>query len=367
MSAWRNIMSLAVALALALLAGRASAQQPVQVNKSGTVSQGTEVKDENGKPMRLRRGESVTVFYQRSDWYWVKNRKGQLGWVDKKYIKLGGDEDKQEKPEPATKSRASKKHRVKKTPSESSKAEVAKAEEAKAEVAKAEEAKVEEAKAETKTESKSDQTEMVVAANTGNLGGANSFKPMASNKQDGLIDVFASESGARVSVDGRELGAAPLRGVQLPGGTHVVSVQKPGFLPSNAQVEIDGGTSQVALALVPTAQTRGDYEGGTWLWRTIGFSGLGLGAGVVLAGLGMGGWGLAEAGTVRKDIDNYNRSESRTESEREELLARRDGAQLKFLVGQVSLISGLALAGVGVVAYMLSDDPDRYDVYGDIK
>lgn len=369
MPACRTILSLAVALSMTLCLGVARAQAPAEVNKPGVTTQGTEVKDENGKSMRLKKGDPVTVIYERGEYYWVKSRKGQQAWVLKNFVRVKeeGAAEEPEKAEPV-KTKVSKKGKSKKEEArkEEVKKEEAKTEETKTEEPKAE-AKTEEVKIEARTEAKVEQTktETLVAANTTNHTTA--AAPQFSNKRAGVIDVIASEAGARVSVDGQDLGQAPLRGVQVKGGPHVVSVEKPGFLPSNAQVEVDGGATKLALALVPTVQTRDDYTSGTWMWRIIGYSGVGLGAGAVLAGLGMGGWGLTEAGTVRKDIDNYNRSENRTEDERTDLVARRDGAQLKFLIGEVALVSGFALAAVGVVAYMFSGDPDRYAAYESVK
>lgn len=361
MPACRTIVSFAVVLAMTLCVGMARAQAPAQVNKPGAVTQGTEVKDENGKSMRLKKGDPVTVIYERGEYFWVKNRKGQQAWVLKKFVRIkeDGAADEPDKAEPV-KTRPTRKPKPKKA---EEKVEETKVEETKAEEVKTE-AKTEEVKTEAKTEET--KTETLVAANTTSYTPAAAV-PAISNKRPGVIDVIASESGARVSVDGQDVGAAPLRGVQVKGGPHVVTVEKPGFLPSNAQVEVDGGASQLALALVPTAQTREEHESGTMLWRIVGYTGLGLGAGAVLAGLGMGGWGLTEAGDVRKDIDLYNRSENRTEQDRTDLVARRDGAQLKFLIGEAALISGLVVAAAGVVAYMLAGDPERYAAYSTVK
>ncbi|MBN2358987.1 MAG: PEGA domain-containing protein [Deltaproteobacteria bacterium] len=96
-------MSWTVGLALALVfaAGLARAQeQPTLVNATGTVTKATTALDESGKKIKLKKREKVTVVYERSGWYWIKNRKGQQAWIKKSFIRVKKGDPAVPPPEP---------------------------------------------------------------------------------------------------------------------------------------------------------------------------------------------------------------------------------------------------------------------------
>jgi hypothetical protein len=198
------------------------------------------------------------------------------------------------------------------------------------------------------------------------LSAIEGFPPLLS-KKSGILSVMASERDARVFVDGREIGAAPIKNFTIKGGTHIVRVEKTGYVAASTVLDVDGGTPQASLALVPLKQTRADYESNVWLWRTLGYAGLSLGGIATLAGVGVAAWGLNETSAVRRDIDKFNQSAVRGEDTRKALVERRDRADLVSKIGEVSLLSGLVVVAAGVVAYMVAGDPDRYAAYGPME
>ncbi len=89
-----------------------------------------------------------------------------------------------------------------------------------------------------------------------------------------LLDVRAPR-GARVAVDGRPLGAAPIRGAEVPGGTHLVTITGRGRVPMAREVELAfGKTAVVDAPLATTGQRRASR------WVLIGGGALAAGAGV---------------------------------------------------------------------------------------
>ena len=67
------------------------------------------------------------------------------------------------------------------------------------------------------------------------------------------VSVTVAEAGARVLVDGRDVGATPLSGpVRLGPGAHVIEIRKPGFEDARHTVALDAGQRvEMVLALGP--------------------------------------------------------------------------------------------------------------------
>jgi hypothetical protein len=66
----------------------ASAQELKTINKPGQMLANVTTDDEAGKPLKLKKGEKVTVIYNRDDWMWVKTKNGRGGWVLRKEVKV---------------------------------------------------------------------------------------------------------------------------------------------------------------------------------------------------------------------------------------------------------------------------------------
>ena len=46
------------------------------------------LKDYNAKELSVAKGEEIMVFYEESEWVWVRNHKGEEGWVPLENIKI---------------------------------------------------------------------------------------------------------------------------------------------------------------------------------------------------------------------------------------------------------------------------------------
>ena len=58
------------------------------INKPGSMLAAYSTEDENKKPLKLKKGEKVTIIYSRDEWMWVKTKGGRGGWVLKDKVKL---------------------------------------------------------------------------------------------------------------------------------------------------------------------------------------------------------------------------------------------------------------------------------------
>ncbi len=75
-------------------------------------------------------------------------------------------------------------------------------------------------------------------------------------QQAGSINITADVSGAAVTIDGQERGAAPVRVDGLAPGQHVVELRAPGLPPFNQTVTVQGGgVAAVTAALRPATGT----------------------------------------------------------------------------------------------------------------
>lgn len=69
----------------------------------------------------------------------------------------------------------------------------------------------------------------------------------------GTLVVQSQPAGARVTVNGRELGVTPLRGVEVPAGAHPVVVSLPGYAPFAQYLEVKPSASaELKAELEPT-------------------------------------------------------------------------------------------------------------------
>jgi hypothetical protein len=91
------------------------------------------------------------------------------------------------------------------------------------------------------------------------------------------IHVEASREEARVTVDGIDVGYAPVD-VPRPGGTYVVEVSKPGYVTFSTRVSLDPGAASSLRAPLPVYEPPLTEE--VWFWSVIG-------SGVALVGAGV--------------------------------------------------------------------------------
>lgn len=101
----------------------------------------------------------------------------------------------------------------------------------------------------------------------------------------GSLAIDAQQTGARVELDGRELGKAPLeRVVQVEPGDHRVSARRDGYAPFDARIDVQpGAVSAAYVRLLPlrTAEQQASPQGVTWAFA--GASAVALVSGTSLA------------------------------------------------------------------------------------
>jgi hypothetical protein len=64
---------------------------------------------------------------------------------------------------------------------------------------------------------------------------------VATTSGPGAIDIDSRPRGAQVSIDGRLLGAAPLRAADLAAGEHLVTIELPGYATWTGRVMVVPG------------------------------------------------------------------------------------------------------------------------------
>lgn len=83
----------------------------------------------------------------------------------------------------------------------------------------------------------------------------------------GHVKISASQAGARVAVDGRDLGAAPVD-VELDAGGHHLDVTAPGFAANNSELAVAAGQSrELAITLdLPAPPPVTPFYQRWWFW-----------------------------------------------------------------------------------------------------
>ena len=95
----------------------------------------------------------------------------------------------------------------------------------------------------------------------------------------GMLRIETQPAGARVRVDGRDVGLTPLE-VELPEGAHAVEVEKRGYTSTLERVEVRRGVEDdLRFDLLPNAAAPGRA------WFIVGGSSLGAGAVLLAAGI----------------------------------------------------------------------------------
>jgi hypothetical protein len=197
--------------------------------------------------------------------------------------------------------------------------------------------------------------------------------PAGSSGRDGQLSVRASEEEAVVFVNGIASNEA-LAGVALPEGPHKLRVERAGFVTSERLIEVAPGSSSVIqVTLAPTAQYRADYASAISTRRSWAL-GLGIG-GVVLAGAAGGylAWNGGQVSDAQAAFDDAYAGADvecnvQFSSDCKEATSiakiRKDDLDVKRgrqVYGWVGVGVGAAALTTGVVLWLTSKDPHRFD------
>jgi hypothetical protein len=160
------------------------------------------------------------------------------------------------------------------------------------------------------------------------------------------LDVHAP-AGARVELDGRPLGVAPIVGAEVAGGKHLVTITGRGRVPMAREIEVAfGQTAVIDAPLATTAQRRAAR------WVLIGGGALAIGAGIA-GGLAWSSDSKANdletrrttTGLTLAELDRYDHLRSQ----------RDDRVTATWLVGGAAA----ATLGAGVLLYLFDQrSPD---------
>ena len=189
-------------------------------------------------------------------------------------------------------------------------------------------------------------------------------------KLKGNLAVTVSEEGANVLVDDVQIGVSPVQSLTLPGGHHLLTITKDGFVRHQETVRIEQGkTATRAVTLRPSLEFLQKYRAENGLYRTLAWTTTSAAVPLALAGAGLGvAWAYQNGGSGRvkafwqKRIDDEGLTEFDPEFDQgEQEIQDSENRAGQFGFGAAS-VGGLAVA-VGAVAawfWVFGDDPERY-------
>lgn len=177
----------------------------------------------------------------------------------------------------------------------------------------------------------------------------------------GTLVVSVTEPGATVKIDGRIVGVSPLAPQTTVAGTHLVEVEKKGFISQQEQVLVKADqTAARSVALVPSPDFLDAYQASARRMRL----GAWLSTGVGLAALGTAVFFNAQADRIHQDfVTERDLYTSGAVSDTQELTRLQTDGLGAQTVANVSF--GLAGAATVAAAYfwIAGDDPGRYGRY----
>ena len=196
------------------------------------------------------------------------------------------------------------------------------------------------------------------------------LQPLAAALQ-GTVSIRVSEEGANVLIDDEQVGVSPLnQTLTLPGGHHLLTVTKEGFIKHQETFRItQGSTLSQAVTLNPSLEFMSAYRARNSLYRTVAWStaapaALSVAATGVFAVLAVNQ--NAETTRLRtawqKRIDNEGIDEFNPlfqQSQQE--IANAQNAATRYFAGTV--ISGGVAVVLGAVSgyfWLFGDNPERY-------
>lgn len=196
--------------------------------------------------------------------------------------------------------------------------------------------------------------------------------PLLSGRQ-GFIVVIASEDGSVVKVDGTQLGTTPMtQRLQVPGGPHVLRIEKEGFTSVQKQVKVaPDQVTEEAVRLMPSPDFIDGYEKKQWGMRIGAF----IAAGVAVAGIAtfgiMQGQAQASYGDPSQPSSFAGLRSSLVSMEDPEV--RKKAEDLRNKINSQLAVSyvagGLGLAGAvtATVLFLIGEDPNKYQSYRGVK
>ena len=200
--------------------------------------------------------------------------------------------------------------------------------------------------------------------------------PSAPPSSRGVLRVSVSELDVEVSIDGipRQLGSS---GLFLPIGPHTLKIASAGFEPYERSVNITAeGEAPLIATLTPTPETRERYESSIRTRKVVGWSVLGAGAVLAIAGGVYGATKLKDVSDSRNNLNGILSAEAdptnqcyalgldyglrQCDVKKSDAQSRVDSAVLRRNLGFIGAGVGLVAVGVGTYILLSNGDPNRY-------
>lgn len=195
------------------------------------------------------------------------------------------------------------------------------------------------------------------------------ISPLLAGRQ-GFLVVIASEDGSIVKVDGTQLGTTPTsQRLSLPGGPHVLRIEKEGFTAVQKQVRlVPDQVTEEAIRLMPSPDFIAGYERKQWALRIGAF----IATGVAVGGIATFAIMQGQAQSTFGDTSNPKsfaglRNTLTTMGENPDV--RADAEKLRNQINSQLAISyvaggiGIASAITATVLFLIGEDPNRYQSY----
>jgi hypothetical protein len=191
--------------------------------------------------------------------------------------------------------------------------------------------------------------------------------PMLKSRSGGLV-LNTSEAGATVKVDDVIVGTTPVGQTTIAGGPHVVAVQKDGFVTWQKEVRVqpEEATEEI-VRLQPSPDFINAWHGkqsklrvGAWTCTVLAAAGL---ATAIAFGLHAQALYGSDPNVPHTFVYERNLLQQGDETQ------RTDATTMKALIQTAQTLSyvGMGVAAAGAIAaaafWVLSDDPNKYDVY----
>lgn len=171
-----------------------------------------------------------------------------------------------------------------------------------------------------------------------------------------VLTVTSAPDGAKVFVDGREVGLTPLK-AEVPPGHRFLAVEAPGYTRHSSELDVNAATPPTAhVVLVPAPANGGPAPAGSGgmtrdAWAYIA---LGLG-GALLVGGGITGWQASKKADKLDEIEAAPRPSDKAEYDR----LKSDGKTFALVADGLFVGSALAV-GTGLILLFTghSDAPE---------
>jgi hypothetical protein len=187
----------------------------------------------------------------------------------------------------------------------------------------------------------------------------------------GALTVTSTEEGANVFIDDALVGTTPLREpLQLPGGHHLLAIEKQGFIRVAEALRVERGAQlERHVRLLPSVEFLEEYRATNGLLRTLAWTSTAA-AGVtgVVAGAS---WGMyfVELAQLDDVIDKYDgvdfvegsQQQRDADAERAAAVAEAEAWRYPISIAGTAFLISAAAAGA---FWIIGDDPARYDDLG---